>query len=109
MIVLHIQSISDSIQELLWTQTKFTHIYLDTEQRLTHCTDKAPHANIDLNPYSCGQPPFIIQEEFSRYSGYEWAPRGKDGATYILYEEVDSSMVPIITIPNYAGESRENI
>jgi len=42
---------------------------------------------------TAGQPPFIVQEEFDRYTGYWWQPTAGSGVYRILYEEVDETEV----------------
>jgi dipeptidyl-peptidase 9 len=72
------------------------------EVRLTDVTDSCVTA---------GLPPYVIQEEFRRYSGFWWQPHKADqtGTVQysILYEEVDESNVDIVRIPSYDGTSEE--
>lgn len=52
---------------------------------------------------SAGVPPFVIQEEFDRYTGYYWRPVQEDATTYhILFEKVYQRYVNMVTIPGSA-------
>lgn len=53
---------------------------------------------------TCGITDFIIQEEFSLYSGYEWFPKSDKNHYYILYIENDLSKVDIFNIPEHGIE-----
>ncbi len=53
---------------------------------------------------TAGSPPYIVQEEFDRYSGYFWSPCGScDGKHRIVFEEVDERMVEVLYIPQLHG------
>lgn len=68
------------------------------EVRLTNCNKGT--GSLKEDPYSCGVPSFVVQEEFDRYTGYWWEPEReeKSGVYRILYEEVDESDVDILRI-----------
>ena len=56
----------------------------------------------DTARISAGQPSFIMQEEFDRYTGYWWQPVSTtDNFWYILYEEVDERKVPQVPIVDF--------
>ncbi|KAJ9081164.1 hypothetical protein DSO57_1017529 [Entomophthora muscae] len=49
---------------------------------------------------------YIIQEEFCRFTGFEWAPnvnKQHDGFERILYTCIDETLVDLITIPKSSG------
>ncbi|KAF0305391.1 Dipeptidyl peptidase 9 [Amphibalanus amphitrite] len=45
---------------------------------------------------SAGFPSYVMQEEFSRFVGFWWAPTAEDGVYRILYEEVDETHVEVL-------------
>jgi dipeptidyl-peptidase 9 len=50
-----------------------------------------------------GSPPYVIQEEFDRYTGCWWQPAASGSASVcLLYEHVDESLVDEIRIPEYS-------
>ncbi|XP_037068857.1 dipeptidyl peptidase 9-like [Pollicipes pollicipes] len=71
----------------------------DVDVRLTfsHQEDEA---------LSAGFPSYVMQEEFSRFVGFWWAPTSSDGVYRILYEEVDETHVEVLYL-NTAQEGGE--
>ena len=65
----------------------------------------------DSGAITAGQPPYIIQEEFDRFSGYTWADQrvqtedSSQATHWILFEEADARHVPVIHIPDYSDLS----
>lgn len=79
-------------------------IYITTlkgkETRVTFSNDTITH----LPKRTCGVTDFILQEEFSLYSGYEWFQNPDKNHNYILYIENDLSNVDIFNIPEHGIE-----
>lgn len=77
-----------------------THLKNGCQRRLTHVHKGT--GNLSDDPISAGEPSFVIQEEFDRFTGYWWCPRHEtnpltgDKTYSILYEEVDESCVEIL-------------
>jgi len=94
----------------LWVMDSVT----GRERRLTRCEFADGHAEEeDIVDISNGEAEYIIQEEFSRYTGYWWCPeivgstdaKGTKTIEYrIMFMRVDSSMVPIVDIPQLTME-----
>lgn len=55
--------------------------------------------DVEQNGIYAGVPSYITQEEFNRYAGFWWNPQKfEDDCNFILYEEVDSSAVDIVSL-----------
>ncbi len=60
--------------------------------------------NGDDSLKSAGLAPFVIQEEFSRYSGFQWSPISlPNGQHAIIYEVLDNTGVDQINIPDFSN------
>lgn len=81
------------------------------EKRLTFVRE-GDADNIQLNPKSAGVAEFVMQEEFSRFTGYWWQPSNssdkleKGYKTYrILYIEIDESMVDLLPLTDVSAST----
>ncbi|XP_067941458.1 dipeptidyl peptidase 9-like [Watersipora subatra] len=74
------------------------------EHRLTYSRQVSPTG---VQTVSSGHPSYIMQEEFSRYTGYWWQPitSSLDGKYRIIYEEIDETNVDIINIISQTSDS----
>ncbi|CAK9800355.1 Dipeptidyl peptidase 9 [Anthophora quadrimaculata] len=66
--------------------------------RLTHA--RKGGRSLSDDPLTAGTPSYVMQEEFTRYTGYWWQPKSNDGIYRIVYEEVDESDVNIFCFPS---------
>eukprot|EP00042_Codosiga_hollandica_P056507 m.814212 g.814212 ORF g.814212 m.814212 type:complete len:452 (+) comp59365_c0_seq13:6-1361(+) len=87
----------------LWVHVISTQV----ECQLTHAGAGLPEGTL-----TAGVAPYIIQEEFNRYTGFRWAPvaqtaEGSAQLTYsIVYEVVDSRDVALIRLPDFDDLSK---
>ncbi|XP_023345697.1 dipeptidyl peptidase 9 [Eurytemora carolleeae] len=81
------------------------------EERLTFCHN-AGAERVSDDPLSAGLPSYVMQEEFSRYTGFWWRPETsstKHSRSYsILYEELDEKCVEIVRILGFPSSSVES-
>ncbi|XP_052830441.1 dipeptidyl peptidase 9 [Octopus bimaculoides] len=90
---------SDLVAFVLDGDISVMHLTSRCQRRLTHVHKGTGNLNDD--PVSAGEPSFVIQEEFDRFTGYWWQPVKKylenGHETYnILFEEVDETRVDIL-------------
>ncbi|XP_064470820.1 dipeptidyl peptidase 9-like [Ornithodoros turicata] len=80
------------------------HIPSGCEVRLTHT--RKGGTSLSDNPISAGIPPYVTQEEFSRYVGFWWCPTKSTGDSRyrMLYEVVDESEVEILHLPSFGED-----
>lgn len=80
------------------------------EERLTYCHN-AGAERVSEDPLSAGLPSYVMQEEFSRYSGFWWRPEtstSKQARSYsLLYEELDEKAVEIVRILGFSTNSSD--
>ncbi|CAD1477640.1 unnamed protein product [Heterotrigona itama] len=75
-----------------------SHSITGSSVRLTHARKGAK--NLTNDPLTAGTPSYVMQEEFTRYTGYWWQPNSNDGIYRIVYEEIDESDVKIFCFPS---------
>ncbi|XP_050676371.1 dipeptidyl peptidase 9 [Leptidea sinapis] len=74
--------------------------------RLTYAC-KGREERLSDDPMQAGVPCYVMQEEFSRYTGFWWQPSTDDDVYRIVYEEVDESLVNIFSFPSSSSSSGE--
>lgn len=81
-----------------------THLASGIERRVTFSSQPQDDKSGTSTGVTSGIAEFIMQEEFSRFTGYWWSPtKNSDGEFLICYLEVDESAVPTALISS-AGE-----
>ncbi|CAL7939267.1 unnamed protein product [Xylocopa violacea] len=75
-----------------------SHSITGSSVRLTHA--RKGEKSLANDPLTAGTPSYVMQEEFTRYTGYWWQPKSSDGIYRIVYEEIDESDVKIFCFPS---------
>lgn len=85
-----------------------THLETRQEERLTFCHN-AGAEGVAEDPVSAGLPSYVMQEEFSRFSGFWWRPQTacsrQESSFTLLYEELDEKNVEIVRILGFSANS----
>ncbi|XP_017752257.1 PREDICTED: dipeptidyl peptidase 9 [Eufriesea mexicana] len=75
-----------------------SHSITGSSVRLTHA--RKGGKSLANDPLTAGTPSYVMQEEFTRYTGYWWQPKSNGGTYRIVYEEIDESDVKIFCFPS---------